>query len=87
MQELHECDLISCKNFCHKFLFHVDVDEVQSLPRSDEDSFHLARFINKKIYTRANNNPIKWIKTITQCDAYNVVGIVFLGYWHIPLGL
>ena len=86
MQELHECDLISLKNFCHKFLACVDEDEVQSLLRSYEDNFNLARFINKQIYTRATNNPINWIKTITQCDAYNVVGIVFLGYWHIPLG-
>ena len=86
VQELHECDLISYKNFCHKFLACVDEDEVQSLLRSDEDNFHHARFINKQIYTTANNNPTNWTKTITQCDVYSVVGIVFLGDWHIPLG-
>ena len=51
MQELHECDLISCKNFCHEFLACVDEDEVQSLLRSDGDNFIVARFINKQIYT------------------------------------
>jgi hypothetical protein len=59
----------------------VDEDEIQSLLRCDEDNFHISRFINKQIYTGAKNNPTNWIKTITKHDAYNVVGIVFVGYW------
>jgi len=65
VQELHECDLFSCKNFCHKFVSCVDEDKVQNLLMSDEDNFHLARSKNKQIYSMANNNTTKWIKTIT----------------------